>query len=255
MKKITFLLYVFILVACTPKNSFKPQVPLNNSPTPPTPELSPEASPTSITPEAASIETAFFRDDFDGKLAPEWQWTNENQNAWNLNAIPGSLQLQAEYGYIQLGNAKNLLLTDVPTSDFSVETGIKFYAWDPDIFAGMVLYESDSNFVIAGIGNCVEAIGCINEGFYIFRYEDNKLTQPIYMSPLPSNHLLIRMEVKDGSLGVFANPTGTAWFRIYSEPLSWSPKKAGLFAGQNSNDKIVAAEFTYFSILNPSAQP
>jgi len=189
-----------------------------------------------------------FRDDFDRTLEPGWQWENENATNWRMDDVSGTLQIQCDAGYINLGSAKNLLLLDTPAHDFSAETGLSFMPIYSDQFAGLVLLASESDFIQAGLGYCSPVIGCIKNGFYIERYKGGKLMLPRIAVSFDGNSIAIRMSVQGEFLTVFTSPNGKVWYRVFEQPLYFSPEKVGIFTGQNNQQQIISATFGYFEI-------
>ncbi len=105
--------------------------------------------------------TIIFRDDFDKLLQPGWQWSNEVPENWSLIENPGDLQINVVGGYVNLQNASNMLTVAAPQGDFYIETALLF---DPDTdnqFAGLIIYESDNEYIQTGVSYCSHINGCI----------------------------------------------------------------------------------------------
>lgn len=219
-------------------------------------------TPATFTPEALATTTpegfqpidrdVIFRDEFVDKLEDGWEWVNENPLTWSLSTMHGSLQIQSEFGYIQYSSGRNVLLRDVPQGDFMVEASINFSARDADQFAGIVLFESEKNFIQSGLGYCAEALGCIQDAFYIDTFENGGLTLPRQFFSFEDTIISVQMLVRDGNLQIFTSPNGLVWYRnTLQKPLPFTPMKVGLFTGQNTDAVLVPATFSYFEISIP----
>lgn len=207
-------------------------------------------APATITPVPFVINdaTVIFHDDFNAVFEPGWQWQNENPATWSLTNSSGNLQIQSEPGYINLGNAKNLLLRNAPAGNFIAETSVNFAPDNGDQFAGIVLLESEQDFIQAGLGYCLPVVGCVRQGFYIDIYKNGKLTLPRQFTFYDENIMAVRMVVHEETLIVFASPNGTAWYRLLQRPMDFKAVQVGIFAGQNNDALIIPAAFGYFKI-------
>lgn len=202
------------------------------------------------TPEVifATDREIVFRDNFVENLEVGWEWLNENPSTWSLATLQDTLQIQSEFGYIYLGSAKNLLLRDVPQGDFMAETSLNFTASGAEQFAGIVLMETEKDFLQSGLGYCVVALGCIRNGFYVDTYIHGNLTLPREFSTFNGNVISIRMVVQDNNMQIFASADGLVWYRTFQKLLTFKPLKVGLFTGQNNDTVLIPATFAYFEI-------
>lgn len=220
-------------------------------------EISAAFTPTAMattTPETVSESdgVTIFRDDFVESLEDGWEWVNENPSTWSLSAKYGALQIQSEFGYIQFGSARNLLFRNAPQGDFMVETSLNFSASDADQFAGIVLLESEKNFIQAGLGYCAAVLGCIQSGFYVDSFENGRLVLPREFFAFDGDVISVQMVIRDNVLQIFTSPDGLVWYRtLFSMPLTFTPQKVGIFTGQNTDSVLVPATFTYFEISIP----
>ena len=192
-----------------------------------------------------------FRDDFNATLAEGWQWLNEDPTAWNLSNVSGSLQILTQSGYINLGNAKNVLLRDAPAGDFLVETSLRFDPDEGDQFAGIVLYESNADYVQAGLEYCSPVVGCSGQGIYVDIYKNGNLLLPRNEALSRDIVLRIRMAYENGVIVLYTSQDGTAWFRSFEHEMDMNITKVGLFAGQNNSALPKPAVFEYFEVSVP----
>ncbi|MGZ9234398.1 MAG: beta-xylosidase family glycoside hydrolase [Anaerolineales bacterium] len=257
MKRKFFLLLLFFVTACgsTPQavaTSSKEVVP--TSP-PATPTL---ASPTSIpiTPTIArepvsfigTTDPNFFRDDFQGALDTQWSWLREDPLNWSLVNIPGSLQINVEGGSVPAHSNSNLLLRSAPTGNFQIETKITFIPTDNFQFAGLIIYESDSDFIQAGREYC-SAVGCVGDGLYLDSYKGGVAVKPSTGHAYSeSDTIWIRLSRRGNSYTFGASTDDRVWFSMGTYPSDINPLQIGLVAGQAQGDKVLPALFDYFEV-------
>lgn len=200
---------------------------------------------------SGSNDTVIFLDDFVETLEAGWDWRNEEAMDWSLDEFPGYLLIRAKPGYINLGNAKNLLLRNAPRYNFTAETRVNFLPEESDQIAGIVLMESEKDFIQAGLGYCSPQMGCIREGFYIDIYKNGKLTLPRNFLEYSERSISIRMTVRDGIVEISISPDGMVWYLTMDKPLEFKPARIGLFAGQNNETISPPAIFDYFKLSAP----
>lgn len=189
-----------------------------------------------------------FRDDFDQQLSQGWFWQNEDPANWNLNKIPGALQINAVAGYVNLGNAKNVLLRPVPEGDFMAEASLLFNPDENDQFAGLILYESNRDFIQAGLGYCLPELGCKGNGVYVEIYKNGRLTLPRNMINYNDSTLVLRLIKEGNTASFFASRDGSAWYRSGQFSMEFTPNYIGLIAAQNNEILPLAATFEYFEL-------
>jgi hypothetical protein len=115
-------------------------------------------------------------------------------------------------------------------------------------FAGLIIYQSDSNFIQAGRAYC-DAVGCIGEGLYMDHYRRGVVVGPnigqIYKEIDP---ILLRLTRRGESYTFEASADGRVWFLIGSHTSDISPLQVGLVAGQTLLGKALPATFEYFAV-------
>lgn len=253
IKKSLFVLLIFFLTACGPTlppapATLSPQILLRLSATP---SPHPSATPTEIPPTASPAPTNdpnFFRDDFAGALDPNWHWIREDPAHWSLTNVPGSLQIDVGGGYVNAQTNFNLLVRPAPSGNFQIETQLTFEPQDNYQFAGLIVYESDSNFIQAGRGYC-RTYECVGDGFYMNNYQKGKVIQPDFgQTYKDSNPVLLRLSRRGDTYTFEASTNGKAWFIIGSHTSDMQPLQIGLLAGQNQKGKVLPAVFDYFEV-------
>lgn len=192
-----------------------------------------------------------FRDDFDRGLGTGWFWQNEEPTGWSMDAVPGTLQINAAAGYVNLKNAKNVLLRPVPEGDFMAEVSMLFNPDENDQIAGLLLYESSRDFIQAGLGYCLPELGCAGNSIIVDIYRNGKLTLPRNIINYKENTLVARLIRKGDTASLFISSDGTAWYRGGEYQINFTPQYIGLIAAQNAEILPLPATFAYFEISVP----
>ncbi len=252
MKKSFIVLLSILLSACSAAFPSAPplseEIALKSTATPsaiPTPtstEIPPTASPEPTT------DPDFFRDDFNGVLDPQWSWIREDPQNWSLTAIPGSLQINVGGGYVVAGTNSNLLLRPAPAGDFQIETQISFNPDNNFQFAGLIIYESASNFIQAGRGYC-KSYDCAGRGLYMNYYKNGVFVTPDFgQTYKDANPLLLRLSHSGNNYTFEGSMDGKVWFIIGSQTSDIKPLQIGLVAGQRVKGDALPAAFDYFEV-------
>lgn len=203
--------------------------------------------PTTIVPEYTA-DPNFFRDDFTGLLNPQWSWIREDPQNWSLITIPGSLQIKVEGGYVAAKSNSNLLLRPAPAGDFRIETQINFRPEDNYQFAGLIIYESDANFIQAGRGYC-RSFECAGEGLYMNYYKKGVVVKPDFgQSYKEIDPISVRLSRKGDNYTFEASTDGKVWFMIGSHASDIAPLQVGLITGQRLKGNVLPAVFDYFEV-------
>lgn len=253
MSKNSFVaLVVFFLAACGTISQASPTPAINLVlPPSPTATASPLVTPTALTLTSTPQPTPdpnFFRDDFQGSLDSQWSWVRENSRNWSLINSPGSLQINVDHGYVPAHNYSNLLLRPAPEGDFQIETQITFRPAHNFQFAGLIAYESDSNFIQAGRAYC-KAVGCAGEGLYMNYYKKGVIVSPDFGQTYREiDPILLRLTRKGDTYTFEASTDGKVWFIIGSHTSDIRPLQIGLVTGQTLRGKIQPATFEYFVV-------
>lgn len=249
-----YLLSIVVLFACS-------------SPLPPAPTLSqnvvlePSATPTvAVTsspiatqalptiPPKPTLDPNFFRDEFIGTLDAQWSWVREDPQNWSLAIVPGLLQINAGNGYVVAHNSSNLLLRPAPEGNFQIETQVLFDPRHNFEFAGLIIYESDSNFVQAGHGYC-SSVDCIGEGLYMNSYQKGVMLKPSPMQTYTHRDpIFLRLSRRENTYTFENSQNGNVWFFIGNHTSAINPLQIGLVASQNLRGDILPANFGYFEV-------
>lgn len=253
MNKTCCLIFLgFFLVACSPSSasSLTPSIEIVWSP-PATSAIAVSQTPTVFAPTATIQPTAdpnFFRDDFNGSLDVQWSWVRENPGNWRLSDPSGTLEIQVDQGYVAAHNNPNLLLRPAPEDDFQIETQVTVRPETNFQFAGLIVYESDSNFVQAGRAYC-DAVGCVGDGFYMDYYRKGVVVKPDFGQAFNEiDPVLLRLTRQGDTYSFEVSTDGKVWFMIGRHTSDMNPLQIGLVAGQTLRGPTVLATFEYFEV-------
>ena len=252
MRKLLFICILVLLPACDflppPKEDpseeivFKPSATLSTAPLPTSTEIFPTPSP------APTTDPNFYRDDFNGNLAPPWTWVREDPRNWSLTEIPGVLKINVSRGYVPAHTNTNLLLRPAPSGNFQIETQITFSPENNFQFAGLIIYQSDSNFIQAGRELC-EAAGCVGEGLYMDSYKKGVIVKPDFGQPYGDlGPILLRLSRRADTYTFEASTDGKVWFIIGSHTSEMEPLQIGLVTGQRLKGNSISAKFEFFEV-------
>jgi beta-xylosidase len=189
-----------------------------------------------------------YHDDFDGDLLAPWAWIREEPKNWSLTNEPGFLQINVGGGYVSAHTNTNMLLRPAPVGNFQIETQITFRPEENFQFAGLIIYESDSDFIQAGRGYC-RSFECVGEGLYMDYYKKGVLVKPDFgQSYKEVNPILLRLSRWAETYTFEASTDGKVWFIIGSHTSSMNPLQIGLVTGQRLKGNNIPASFDYFEV-------
>ncbi|HXQ35317.1 MAG TPA: hypothetical protein VN843_14970 [Anaerolineales bacterium] len=216
------------------------------------PSATPFDSKTTLVPTAVTgtaTPTPLFRDDFDSVLEPGWEWINEDPSNWSLSKIPDSLQFNVIGGHLIHHNISNLLLRLAPAGNFQIETHLLFTPVSSDQFAGLILYDSELDFIQAGVAYCNPVYGCIGKGIYMDIYMNGVLHIPRAPANYDSNHIYLRLIRQESTISLLGSSDDLVWFSIKNYETNMRVDKIGIVTGQNLDEYISpSATFEYFEV-------
>jgi beta-xylosidase len=246
------ILLFFLIGGCTPTPSIPPEVFFTRTPTAttePTPLTTETETPI---PTPGEIYTAapepYFRDDFDGELKPGWEWINEDEFNWSLSTEPGMLHIEVAEGYVQQNNASNVLMRPAPNGDFQIETKLTFEPWGIDQFAGLIIFESNFNFIQGGYAFCLSFSGCKENGLYMDIIQNGSLVLPLKPTPFEDDTVYLRLSRRGNSVSFLASFDGISWYRQDTYTTEINPVMIGIATGRNIYEETVSAYFDYFQV-------
>jgi beta-xylosidase len=211
----------------------------------------PSLTPTPATPTVSATPTPdpqYFREDFDDVLDAEWTWVREDPQNWSLITLPGSLQINVTSGYVAAHNNSNLLLRPAPEGNFQIETQITYRPTRNFQFAGLIVYENDSNFIQAGRAYC-SSVGCVGAGLYMDHYQRGVIVKPDFGQQFGDiDPLLLRLSRREDTYIFEASTDGKVWFIVGSHVSDVQPLQVGLVTGQRLRGEDLPATFEYFEV-------
>ena len=193
-----------------------------------------------------------LRDDFDSKLALDWETIRPDPTHMSLEAHPGKLTITTQYGSIHQAQttAKNLLFIDTPegVDDFVVTTCIEDFlpetAWQQ---AGLLFYDDDDNFIKWVRDYTSQGYPVLNAHYEI----DQKFKGTSCPVEVSKERFWLRV-IKRGNLYQCLASVDGKTFTTYGV-IPWadgSPKKLGLVAKNGPREGDVEAQFDFFELRN-----
>ena len=197
----------------------------------------------------SDLGTLLFRDDFDNSLDKNWVWVGEDKDNWSLAALPGSLQINAGSGDVNKGTIRNLLLRPMPAGVIQIETKVTFQPVSNFQFAGIIVYESPTNFVQVGRAYCSGEIPrCVGDGLYMDYYEGGSFVAPNYALPFTQSETVYLQLIRRGNTYTLQTSVdGETWDTRGMTTSDMNPLQIGLVAGQNASS-MIPATFDYFEV-------
>jgi regulation of enolase protein 1 (concanavalin A-like superfamily) len=189
-----------------------------------------------------------WRDDFDGSLAADWGWMNENPGQWNLTELPGFLRI---YTSDSATGSENFLLRPVAAGDFSIETRLLFTPERNYQIAGLVIWQDAENFLQLGRAFCDNPEGCVDNGIYFDQIQgggwfDGNFATAID-NPFDPAEAYLRLERRGEMVRALYSHEGITWSEIGTHwiPPDFQVNGVGLTAAQGA---AVPANFDYFEL-------
>jgi beta-xylosidase len=250
-RKYIVLTFTFFLAAC---GSATESPPAQTQPSPTqtisiAPTQTQESTPTATVVPATEpiVDPAAFRDDFEGSLEEGWQWLHEDTSNWSLTEVPGSLQINVIGGEMSDDSIVNLLLRDAPPGDFQIETKVAVRPQANFQFAGLIVYESASNFIQAGRAFCDDPDLCAGEGLYVDHYNGGTWTAPNFATAYTEDEVYLRLTRQGDTYTFETSSDGSEWSLLGEHDSQINPLQIGLVAGQNTAE-VIPAVFDYFEV-------
>jgi beta-xylosidase len=205
---------------------------------------------TQVMPSATPIPSStLFRDDFDATLKEGWAWQNEDPASWSLSTRPGWIEINVQRGHIVASNYTNLMLRLAPAGDFQIETSLEFEPVANFQFAGLVVYQSDVDFLQAGRAYCDPSGTCVGSGLYFDNYSRLNVKGSNLAAPYEAGELVyLRLQRKGDTYIFFASPDAIHWIEMGQHQNELEPLLVGVVAGQNNDGAPISAYFGYFQI-------
>ena len=191
-------------------------------------------------------------DDFDGALATDWSWIDEDPSHWNLTEMPGMLRIvtQGESLY-RAGKPRNLLLRDAPASDFEILTKVTFDPQDNFQQAAILIYQDEDNFVLLNRGFC-DVGDCPGSAVFLDNMVNGKLDLANHpQTAVSSQTTWLRLRKEGMQYIAFHSADGQTWEELGRVENPLTPSKVGLSANNANADPSVPqipADFDFFTV-------
>jgi len=258
IKLVGLILCFSILSACqsvgqsvATEGDLPTSVPSTTTPIPtftpfPTNTSAPSETPTNT--NTPMPEGVFFRDDFNEKLQPGWEWENENPSNWTITN-DGWLQITGEQDSLLIDNHQsNLLWYSLPAGDFAITVHLKENPFINFQQAAIYIYEDPQNYVAINRGYCdVCATG--GGGFYM-EYKINGVWGA-YTAATYAEDVYLKLESADNEISGFYATEPDKWVRIGRFGNYFQFKKVGIGVSNVGSAKDVVGLFDYFEIAKP----
>jgi regulation of enolase protein 1 (concanavalin A-like superfamily) len=188
-------------------------------------------------------------------LGPQWNWVREDSAKWSLASAPGSMRITAQSGdlFTTTNTAKNILLQDAPTGDFTITTKLTFPAKPSsnNQQAGLVIYQDDDNYVklVRGYfnGNAFEFDKEVAGAFTASSTADTIAATTVYLKVVKNGNVYTGYYSTDGTT---YTQVGTTQFT------SFTSIKVGLIANLGGTGTTeINADFDDFNILKSITPP
>lgn len=215
------------------------------TPTPTNTALPTETPKPTNTPLPAGV---LFRDDFNGKLQPGWEWENENPNKWSITD-DGWLQIIGENNsLINHNQQNNLLWYPLPTGNFAITVHLKTKPFENFQQAAIFIYEDPSNYVTINRGYCNLCVSGGNAFFMDYKISGQKGT---YLRATNAEDVYLRLESKDNVISGYFATTPNKWERLGRFGNYFQFKKVGIGVSNALAANDVVGLFDYFEISLP----
>jgi basic membrane protein A len=211
--------------------------------------------PSLTSPPTVEITTReAFEDDFDGQLAAGWTWLAEDPSRWSLSAVDGALQITAADASLD-GPAlpPNILVRDVPATDFEITTSLRFEPTSNYQAAGLIVFQDQGNALQFGRAFCDLPGACVGDGLYFDNFEDGSLVGSNYQTEYHSPVIYLRLQRLGNTYSGYFSADGQQWTKIGEHSRDFSQIRVGLIAAQAPVG--IPAVFDYFTlnVVNPAA--
>jgi serine/threonine protein kinase len=206
------------------------------------------ALPTSTPPEVG-VPADSFRDEFEYELAEGWTWLAEDSQKWSLSEVPGWLRIMATDAYIGGPSLPaNILLRDAPPGDFEVTTLLQFAPTSNFQFAGLVVFQDETNVLQYGRAFCDLADTCSGSGIYFDNIENGSITGSSPMIAIDSPDIYLRLRREGNTYTGSYSEDGENWTVLGERTRDFSQVRIGLMAAQAAEQ--IPATFDYFLLTS-----
>lgn len=156
---------------------------------------------------------------------PGWQWIREDSTGWRV--VDGGLQIRSDPGALAIDNENsNMPVREVPDGPFAVELTVDFTPESLYEQAGLVLYESDDDYVKLQFERVETGCGVT------FTQERHGVFVDNGFLPLDHGPVRIRLEYRRGIVNAQARRLAdTVWTGVGTTRLVSDTIRVGLVTG------------------------
>ena len=216
---------------------------------PPTQEVQPtQAPPTEIPATPTTAPPVIFRDDFDGALAPGWQWLGEDPTHWDLTSTPGHVRIVIQRSNISDGEPRNFLVREAPAGNFEITTSLRFTPAGAYQVAGLLVYQTQGNALQFGPAYAACPGGIGGQCVYYDNFARGQWIQPNFATFTGGGSpAYLKLRRMGSSYTASYSADGSTWKEIGTHQNDLAPAFVGLVAAQGYASEA-PADFDYFTL-------
>jgi regulation of enolase protein 1 (concanavalin A-like superfamily) len=177
---------------------------------------------------------------------------NEIQQ-WSLTANPGSDHLTST------SNGGQTCVRPAPEGNFVIQTHVFFEPNTDFQFAGLVIYQDESNFLQFGRAYCEPSDVCVGNGIYFDNFAEGAFFDSNFATPVANpGEAYLRLERVGQTIMAHYSEDNVNWMKIgaHTLPASFQVNAIGLTSSQHYAEGVdaIPADFDYFVLSRqPSA--
>jgi beta-xylosidase len=181
-------------------------------------------------------------------LSEHWSWIGEDTTHWSLTSRPGFMQITTsrESGGL---TPINLLVQNIPATNFSIETGVIFAPQQDFHFAGLVIWRDGNNFLKLGRAYYSPS----GDGLYFDRKENGEWGEtdfPTDVTVSGNEEVHLRLIRQGVVYSGYVSMNGQDWILLGSHTIGFTPTHIGLWTSVGLQDvPEIPADFDYFTFM------
>src|SRR4051794_696868 len=179
----------------------------------------------------ASSPSTIVVDPFDGPaLDSRWSWIREDPSHWSLTARPGFLRITTQQGGLFPGAyaAKNVLVQQIPAGSFEMETRVEFGPTVDYQFAGLLVYQDDTNYLDLVHSYCHPSQSCVGDQISFDQATDGHGVGSNFATPAPQQSMYLKMARHENTFDGYISTDGQTWTLIGSHTITFTPSRIGI---------------------------
>jgi len=189
-----------------------------------------------------------FRDDFEGALAPGWQWLGEDPTHWDLTSTPGHVRIVIQRSNISDGEPRNFLVREAPAGNFEITTSLRFTPAGAYQVAGLLVYQTQGNALQFGPAYAACPGGIGGQCVYYDNFARGQWIQPNFATFTGGGSpAYLKLRRMGSSYTASYSADGSTWKEIGTHQNDLAPAFVGLVATQGYASEA-PADFDYFTL-------